>query len=146
MVGGPLAAAARSFGAEDAPDTVFMLAVPTLIAADSPARNWGLDLRGLTLGVGGLGDAAPALAALDLPPVRTPVVFVDVGTPRRPGDVWRTPAHEIGHALGLSHRDGGEAVLMRPGVDGQRCRPGISEAEAAAAAARLAPPVPTPGP
>jgi hypothetical protein len=148
VVGAPLVAAARGLGPAATPGTVLMLAVPTLVSPSSPARHWGLDLRGLTLGRGGLapgaldagGQPEPAagLAGLGLPPLSGPIVFVDVGTPRRPGDVWTTPTHEVGHALGLSHREGGEAVLMRPGTAGQRCQPGLSPVESAAVGATLA--------
>jgi hypothetical protein len=139
--------AARSLGGTAASGTVLMLAVPSLVSPTSPARHWGLDLRGLTLGPGGLapgvldGVGAPEVAAefgvLGHPPLSAPIVFIDVGTPRRPGDIWRTPAHEVGHGLGLSLRDGGEAALMRPGTAGQRCQPGLTAEEAAAVSGGL---------
>jgi len=147
VVGAPMVAAARSLGDAAAPGTVLMLAVPSLVSPTSPARHWGLDLRGLTLGSGGLtpggldgaggSEVAAGFGVLGHPPISAPIVFIDVGTPRRPGDIWRTPAHEVGHALGLSHRDGGEAALMRPGTAGQRCQPGLTAAEAAAVSGGL---------
>jgi hypothetical protein len=123
------------------PGEVVFVASGGLVAPGSPVRRAGLGLPGLAV-VGGAGVGAEALPDLFIDPGHTPVVFLDVGTPRRPGDVWTTPAHELGHALGLPHRDGGEAVLMRPGVAGQRCWPGVSAAEAAAVQAGLSPAAP----
>ena len=132
----PLAEALHRLARPRVEAEVVLVAVSTLVAADSPLRRTGLVLPGVTV-VDALGTEDAAVPALPVSPEHTPIVFVDVGTPRRPGDVWTTPAHELGHALGLPHRDGGDAVLMRPGVDGQRCWPGISPGEARAVEARL---------
>ncbi len=49
-----------------------------------------------------------------------------------------TPAHEMGHAFGLSH-GGGRANLMSP-QRRARCRPGLQEAQIAILRANLSPP------
>jgi hypothetical protein len=105
---------------------VVFVAVGGIFGGPAPV-GWGVHAAGWTV----RPDTAPS----GFPAAFSPTVFVDVVTPRRPGDLPLTGAHEVGHALGLDHRAGGEGALMRPGRDGQTCRPGISAAEAAVVAA-----------
>jgi len=65
--------------------------------------------------------------ALDRPAF--PVILLDAAAgPRAPGDLTLTPAHELGHALGLSHRSADEA-LMSSGDLSLRCIPGLTPGE-----------------
>jgi len=96
---------------------------------DSNAAQAGISLRGLT--------ASPLLAEppdgirhrLAVQHDLTPTVFIDESAgPRAPGDLSLTPAHELGHALGLPHRPG-DAVLMSDGALSLQCLPGLSVGE-----------------
>ena len=120
VITAPMAAVVDRLARPKVPGEVVVVALGQLISEDSPLRSLGLVMPGLSV-VDGMGSGSGTVPSLAVAADHSPVVFIDVGTPRRPGDVWTTPAHEVGHALGLSHRDGGEAVLMRSGVDGQRC-------------------------
>ena len=136
VITAPMAAAVDRLARPRVPGEVVVVALGQLISEDSPLRSLGLVMPGLSV-IDGMGSGSGTVPSLAVAADHSPVLFIDVGTPRRPGDVWTTPAHELGHALGLSHRDGGESVLMRPGVDGQRCWPGISADEGTQVAAGL---------
>jgi len=85
-------------------------------------------LRGLTVpaahatvGEGAVWDAVQRPAH--------PVVFLHAGAgPRAPGDLSLAPAHELGHALGLTHRREVD-VLLSAGPLNLRCVPGLSREE-----------------
>ena len=58
-----------------------------------------------------------------------PVVFLHAEAgPRAPGDLSLAPAHELGHALGLTHRREVD-VLLSAGPLNLRCVPGLSREE-----------------
>mgnify|MGYP000017337007 CR=1 FL=1 len=107
-------------------------AVPLVVMADFVAEGSALDaLRGLTLPAAD-ADIESGLPEAVLVTVRrpsVPVVFIDAGAgPRAPGDLSLAPAHELGHALGLSHR-AEDDVLMSAGDLSLRCVPGLSVEE-----------------
>ena len=124
----PLREAARELSALASPGATMVVTLPNLVAPDSVVAHQLSTLRGLTVPAGvalpTLGLAAVGGAEPILPAGVAPVVFL-ADLPQHPRDLPLTPAHELGHALGLAHRDNASA-LMRPGVDGQRCLPGLS--------------------
>lgn len=65
------------------------------------------------------------------------VLLNDSAGPRAPGDLSLTPAHEVGHALGLVHRATPEG-LMAEGPLAMRCLPGLSAREVATVQQNLA--------
>ena len=87
--------------------------------------------RGLTVPVRGSDEAAASssTAFVESNPHPRPVVFVNLAAgPRAPGDLSLSPAHEVGHALGLAHRPE-DTALMSAGDLSLRCLPGLTAQE-----------------
>ncbi len=88
-------------------------------------------LRGLTVPVRGkpLDNSLQDTLLDEINPHSHPVVLLNLDAgPRAPGDLSLTPAHELGHALGLAHRPQRHA-LMSAGDLSLRCIPHLSAAE-----------------
>lgn len=109
--------------------TVHVVAMERFIPPQSIATTTGVSLRGLTVSPRMPVDPNGVLARLNIQEELTPTVFMNMAAgPRAPGDLSLTPAHEVGHALGLVHRSTAQA-LMSDGELSLRCLPGLSDAE-----------------
>lgn len=104
-------------------------AIPVVVMprfVDTPSKLAAF--RGLTVPAAGAPNHDPSVstAFLEANPNPHPVVFVNLAAgPRAPGDLSLSPAHELGHALGLRHQTA-DAVLMSDGDLSLRCLPGLS--------------------
>ena len=108
---------------------VHLVAMARFMPAQSSTASTGVSLRGITVSDRMPADPNGIVARLQLDGALTPTAFIDMSAgPRAPGDLSLTPAHEVGHALGLVHRSVGQA-LMSDGELSLRCLPGLSDAE-----------------
>ena len=118
-------------------EDVALVVISDFVEADTAVAA----LRGLTVPARGQAPDVdlPTEVWAAIPRRRYPVVLLDAAAgPRAPGDLSLTPAHELGHALGLPHRREAEA-LMSSGTLSLRCLPGLSVGEAATLSARVRP-------
>ena len=107
--------------------SIAVVVMPRFVDGPSPLSAF----RGLTVPVRGSAEAAASTSAafVESNPHPWPVVFVNLAAgPRAPGDLSLSPAHEVGHALGLNHRSR-DAVLMSAGDLSLRCLAGLSPQE-----------------
>ncbi|HCH66041.1 MAG TPA: hypothetical protein DFR83_24780, partial [Deltaproteobacteria bacterium] len=97
--------------------------------------------RGLTVPAEGSANqplSVGGAAFVESNPHPHPVAFINMAAgPRAPGDLSLSPAHELGHALGLEHQNSDQA-LMSDGMLSLRCLPGLSDAEWTQVAAAVA--------
>jgi hypothetical protein len=96
-----------------------------IAAVDSPARRYFVELEGLTVSphLTSRGDGLRRL--LELPESFVPTILLSVDDIRHrpPGRVDLSAAHELGHALGLEHRQGVDLMAARP----PRCVPALHD-------------------
>lgn len=114
-------------------DAIPVVVMPRFV--DTPSKLAAF--RGLTVPAAGAPSHDPSVstAFVEANPNPHPVVFVNLAAgPRAPGDLSLSPAHELGHALGLHHQTA-DAVLMSDGDLSLRCLPGLSPDEWSALAA-----------
>ena len=107
--------------------SIAVVVMPRFVDGPSPLSAF----RGLTVPVHGSAEAAASTsdAFVESNPHPWPVVFVNLAAgPRAPGDLSLSPAHEVGHALGLNHRSR-DTALMSAGDLSLRCLAGLSPQE-----------------
>ena len=128
VITAPMAAAVDRLARPKVPGEVVVVALGQPISEDSPLRSLGLVMPGLSV-IDGMGSGSGTVPSLAVAADHSPVLFIDVGTPRRPGDVGRPCPRRTRARAGLVPPRRRRVGPHAAGVDGQRCWPGISAGE-----------------